>query len=400
MSQELGTTNNPTDLIPGNPSQIHDTVRALNTYGHTLENIGQGIKTIDDGGWTGAAADAFRARFQSQPTRWLQAADAFMSAAGFFDGYATTLEWAQGQAVEAIAKWNEAQAVSTIIPAQQSICTDPGNAIHEAAREILNNARAQLSQVGHQCAAAVNVAGDLAPSPTVVDDVGSVFRGASDTVASAFSLLNPLNWPKAITGVEQFAQTAVTDSEQALKDFFDVNALQTDPAQWLGETLASEFIPLLGKLAQIAKVSNHLQIHVFEGEVKASKIVGYHSRPGGKDTGNLRVIKITRKPDKNGVYKAEFEGVTSSGQKVIKESSFFPDSWSQNDVADAIQQAFNNRQPVIGSNGAVIPGKWKGTYNGIRIEGWLSKGAIDAGVNLNTAKLYDVATAYPIWTGQ
>ena len=45
--------------------------------------------------------------------------------------------------------------------------------------------------------------------------------------------------------------------------------------------------------------------HVFDGEInRKSNPTGYHSRPGGVDTANARLVSIKDKPNQAGVYTA------------------------------------------------------------------------------------------------
>jgi len=96
--------------------------------------------------------------------------------------------------------------------------------------------------------------------------------------------------------------------------------------------------------------------HVFDGEINRSgKPTGYHSRPGGNDAANARVKSVRDQPNKAGVYTAVVE-VRDGNQWKSKNSSFFPDSMSRDDVIDVIVHAFNNsnnqkKQPWSGPSG-------------------------------------------------
>lgn len=98
--------------------------------------------------------------------------------------------------------------------------------------------------------------------------------------------------------------------------------------------------------------------HILEGEInRKGDAVGFHYEglPSAKGT----VIDGTRTdPDKYGVYEAEIEveGVKKSGNRGI--SSFFPLHWNTQEVVDAINEAYDNREYVTGN-----------TYEGITEEG-------------------------------
>jgi hypothetical protein len=86
MAAELGQTNDPTALVPGNAESIYITEGALIQYGDLLVEAGTGLRQIDTtAGWSGAAADAFREVYHGQPSKWLQAGDAFHDAANALD---------------------------------------------------------------------------------------------------------------------------------------------------------------------------------------------------------------------------------------------------------------------------------------------------------------------------
>lgn len=119
MAQELGATADPKALIPGNPGTVAGTAAALKTRGDALHEAGNGLKRIDTTeGWSGEAGDAFRAAFDGDPAKWLEAGDCFHDAAKALETYNSTLTWAQGQAEEAIRQWQEGQTASDQAKAQ------------------------------------------------------------------------------------------------------------------------------------------------------------------------------------------------------------------------------------------------------------------------------------------
>ena len=167
---ELGQTGDPTALIPGDPVSLQRTMWSLRAYGDLLNLAGEGLTRIDTGaGWKGTAADAFRAVYQGQPGKWLTAGDAFHEAASAVENYASTLNWAQEQAANAIRLWAS------------------GTAGHQAAQDTLSSARDQLNSAGNTAAAKIGAARDLAPpKPSLwsrmTSDAGS-FLSATGHVA-------------------------------------------------------------------------------------------------------------------------------------------------------------------------------------------------------------------------
>lgn len=199
---ELGQTTDPKALIFGEPGEIRKSTVHLTTYGDTMRQIGDGLKRLDTGGWTGKAADAFHRRFQDEPQRWLDAGDAFHAAATAINSYANTLEWAQGQADEALRLWQQGEQTTAQAKTQHDQATaaaaqhaaangqpppaeqpfqDPGEATREQARQTLNRARTQLDSAGYEAVGAVDRAQEHAPQePTFLDDIGNAFTSAAD----------------------------------------------------------------------------------------------------------------------------------------------------------------------------------------------------------------------------
>ena len=120
--------------------------------------------------------------------------------------------------------------------------------------------------------------------------------------------------------------------------------------------------------------------HIFIGSVNSSnKGSGYHYNMISDSKG--QIIDGTRsKPDKNGVYTANVE---VDGHRKDAISSFYPDSWSPQQVVDAIVEARAD---------ALKTGKTRGSYhvgysNGLRIELYLDS-------------KNKVVTAYPVKNGK
>ena len=96
--------------------------------------------------------------------------------------------------------------------------------------------------------------------------------------------------------------------------------------------------------------------HIFRGEInRKGKPTGFHSRPGGQDPADARVVSLRDRPNRLGVYTANVE-VRDGWQWKSKFSSFFPDTLSEQEVIEVIVHAYNNsdapnRQPWSGPSG-------------------------------------------------
>jgi Bacterial EndoU nuclease len=116
--------------------------------------------------------------------------------------------------------------------------------------------------------------------------------------------------------------------------------------------------------------------HIETGEInRRGDAVGYHHRPHGVDPPGARVLRVTQRPDANGVYRARVAVRDPvSGEWIDKRASstFFPDSMSVDAVIEAVLEAFHNGRKrrdgeFIGDSG-----------HGFMIEGWYQSGRIAA----------------------
>jgi hypothetical protein len=199
---ELGQTNDPLALIPGDVAAVTRTFWALQAYGDVLIEAGEGLAKIDTReGWQGEAADQFRQRFHGEPGRWTEAGTCFHDAARALRSHAEKLDWAQQRAKAAIELWNEGQTATAAArsehdqavraAAQAGVSTaipfsDPGEATRQAAREMLQDARARLREAGDTAAGAMAEARDKAPhKPGFLSKVGHFFSGVGRHMENA-----------------------------------------------------------------------------------------------------------------------------------------------------------------------------------------------------------------------
>lgn len=171
---QLGETDDPKALVPGNVGAVTDTMWAMRSYGDMLQEAGTGLARIDTvEGWRGEAADHFRKRFRGELGKWTEAGECFHRTADALDSYDSTLNWAQQQAGEAVRLWNDGQAATAAAKAEHVRAVqqtqrqaetratsgapvaptvvpfhDPGEASREAARRQLASARQQLDSAG------------------------------------------------------------------------------------------------------------------------------------------------------------------------------------------------------------------------------------------------------------
>lgn len=184
--------------MPGDPSAIEENARVLHGRREATGQVGDGLRRIDTGSWTGPAATKFHDKFSYEPPKWLAASDSFDAVAEGLTGYAQTLRWAQGQAGDAVRLWGQGQAATAEAkaqydrdvanadaqnrqraangdPTQVTVApfSDPGEVTRQAARDTLNRARQQLTEAGDRAAATISdEAGDAPTASDWLDDVG------------------------------------------------------------------------------------------------------------------------------------------------------------------------------------------------------------------------------------
>ncbi|MBA2808658.1 RHS repeat protein [Streptomyces sp. KM273126] len=203
--RELGESEDPKELVHGSPEALEARARHLRDFFRAFDNVGQGLRSLDSGGWQGEAGDAFRAKFDMQPKQWLAAADACETAAAALEAYADTVRWAQQQAQAAIDAFRNAQeayrqaadAHNTKVktfnqaaerynaaalagrdpgprPTEPGTFTDPSVAGRREAVEILEEARRQRTSAARDAQRRLAGALELAPAkPDFTDRLGA-----------------------------------------------------------------------------------------------------------------------------------------------------------------------------------------------------------------------------------
>ncbi|MFI0989464.1 putative T7SS-secreted protein [Streptomyces exfoliatus] len=191
---DLGQTEDKTKLIYGSPSKLRSTASHLRDLQASFDKVGQGLKGLDASAVKGEAADAFREKVAVEPPKWFKGADAFGKASDALTGFASTVEWAQGQAQTAIDKWKQGTKASedaanahqksvddynkavdrynaepadkrnpASLPPRPGAFSDPGKVLMEEAQEILAEARKQRNTAAETARTAVRAARDAAP---------------------------------------------------------------------------------------------------------------------------------------------------------------------------------------------------------------------------------------------
>lgn len=210
---QLGQTSDPRQLVHGDASAIRSAASKLTAFSSGFGETADGLGRIDTGHWEGAAADAFRAKFAPEPAKWSAASEAMSKASGALESYAGAVESAQGQARHAIDLWNQGQEATRQAaaaynqqvaaynsaakaynarlqagqnpgtrPSQPGSFSDPGEALREEARQVLNSARQDRDTAAASAAAAIKAGTSMAPAkPSFWSQVGA---DLSDTLSA------------------------------------------------------------------------------------------------------------------------------------------------------------------------------------------------------------------------
>jgi RHS repeat-associated protein len=293
--EQLGQTTNPAELIHGDPAALRSTASRLREFSSAFGETAAGLGGIDTGHWTGAAADAFRAKYAPQPGKWRDASAGCGDGADALESFANAVQWAQGQARQAVdlyesgqqataaataayngqvAAYNQAaQTYDSALsagrnpgprPVEPGPFTDPGAAMRERAQRILAAARQERDEAGARAAAKVSAATDLAPAEPsfgqqLINDLSDTVQasqladtsfsaGVLDGVANIVKVaraLNPMD-PWNVTHLAEYTEgLSATAAGLVNDDLHPMDAVKglvgtgwgSDPAQAAGELL-------------------------------------------------------------------------------------------------------------------------------------------------------------------
>ncbi|MFI6124887.1 putative T7SS-secreted protein [Streptomyces sp. NPDC051064] len=278
--QQLGQTEEANELIHGRPEKISAAVKNLRDFQKAFDLVGGGMKKLDSGHWKGEAADAFRAKFQTLPTDWLRAADAFEDAATALETYARTVTSSQAKAGEAIALYREgkqdyetaaaafkekAEAYNAVRNTDHPLphpgtFTDPGAAKRRHAQEILQRARRARNDAAEAAKGAITAAMAHAPEePTGLDRAkqelvdygvgqgielahfgGGVIKGTAGLLnfvrsvnpTDPYNVTHPAEYYKGVNMTLAGLVSTAANPDRALKNAWD--AAKGDPSEFLG----------------------------------------------------------------------------------------------------------------------------------------------------------------------
>ncbi|GAA2320625.1 DUF6531 domain-containing protein [Streptomyces kunmingensis] len=321
--QGLGHTDDPTQLVHGNPGKIRESAKHLKDFHKAFDRVGDGLRKVDASGWRGEAKDAFHRKIAIHPTKWAQAAEACGTAAEALDSYADTVKWAQGKAQDAIDAYKRGQHTSeTSAKAYNSKVDaynakadagedpgprpdpwkDPGEADRTKAEHILEDARRARNEAATKADTALakavahapaepppltQLSNDLGDLSDAVDTelthvVGGVVKGGAGLVNFArglnptdpYNLTHPAAYYQNVTLTLAGLASTAAHPERIVTSAID--GFKNDPSEFVGRLIPEA---LGTKGAGFAKSGVRLGLRtgekaaVREGETAARKAV-------------------------------------------------------------------------------------------------------------------------------
>jgi hypothetical protein len=271
MAAELGQTQDPKALIPGDPDALNVSVEKFTIFADALITAGEGFRDIQAQGWDGLAAQKAQSMFEVEPPKWLKAGDALNDAASALSTYADALLWAQGKAAEAIRLWNEGQAATEKARQDHARAVeeaagqaaesgaapvevpfhDPGAEPRAAATDLLNRTRQQLLDAGDIATAAIERARDQAPEKPgwfgqtmgmFEDFLYGVRDGANESFEAVWSFgemlaEDPSKFDDAVEAMGTNIASAVSNPQEAFAKVTDWNTWKESPGRAVGHLI-------------------------------------------------------------------------------------------------------------------------------------------------------------------
>ena len=223
------------------------------------------------------------------------------------------------------------------------------------------------------------------PVSKAKSDISSAVSGAKSDLSSALSSAkSDIN--SAIDGAKSDVSSALDGAKSDVSSALDGIVSQ-------GKLNDESSLSSGGHQAQLVYTMNDVKAlkrtnifadnaieHIFDGTINSKgKATGYHYDNIDGSKGSI-IPGTASKPDKNGVYTAKVE---VSGVKKNGFSSFYPDSWSPQQVVDAINEAYED---ALSDKSNKQGDLWIGYAGDLEID-----------MYLNNKKL--ITTAYPIYQG-
>ena len=258
----------PDFTIKGNPSGVRSRAATTRAKADSFMATGDALAKVTTDGWNSRAADRFRDKFDTEPERWREAGDGFVTAGSALEAYAGALEtaqkraqWARGEYARGEQVTDQARSaydgdvarardrVQTAAAAGQHMTLtilpfdDPGASIRQGALDELASAKRDLEAAADTCADGVRAGCAAAPAKRkwyekVGAAVGGFLEGAGEALMDLGKLAAFLTNPAVFVFNDMMADTVsgMTSEEIAAKYQLRLedaegllDALQEDP---------------------------------------------------------------------------------------------------------------------------------------------------------------------------
>jgi uncharacterized protein YukE len=215
VTAELGSTRDPSVLIPGDVGELHRTAAVWRAHAQSAEDVGSALRsmrTVPD--WTGEAADAYETRAGTVASGWIAMSTAFRAGQSALEDVAAAIDAARAKAGDAVDLWDRADALDAAAfqdaPAEPSGWLGPdrraflGSAPRVGARAVLADARTALSIATQNAAAALRAA------------IAVPGLGADEWAALLTGCANPSQVLDALAGADAASLAALLRARPAL----------------------------------------------------------------------------------------------------------------------------------------------------------------------------------------
>jgi len=136
-TKELGQTENPKELVPGEPGQVRTAGQSFTDEATHMSDVRDQLARCEAPAWEGGAAEQFRSGFRASLTPWSDIAQITRDAGSALRDHAEVLGNAQDKAQQAIDKYREGQRAQ-----------ERALAAHNAAVDAYNSAISSPGRVG------------------------------------------------------------------------------------------------------------------------------------------------------------------------------------------------------------------------------------------------------------
>ncbi len=257
--------------VDGSPDGVRSRAATMRSKAESFISTGDGLAKITTDGWNSRAADRFRDKFDTEPERWRQSGDGFITAAGALEAYAGALEsaqsraeWAEGEYArgeqvtqdakaaydadvsQARDKVHAAAAAGQVMTLTIVPFDDPGAAIRQGALDEYASAKADLEAAAHTCADGVRAGCAAAPEKrkwyeSAAAAVGGFLEGAGEALMDLGELAMFLTNPGMVVFNDMMGDvgSGMTPEEIAVKYQLKLedakgllDALQDDPVEF------------------------------------------------------------------------------------------------------------------------------------------------------------------------